>query len=105
MYAGADGWDQATSVFYSTSNVWYLQNHTAWSNTRIPDEEWWMVSNQKGGMWVRFEKSSSALTVSTSKDGENWATSLACDGITAKGIYLYATFVSELRDVKLSTGG
>ena len=104
MYAGANGWDQAVSVFYSASNVWYLQNHTSWSNTVLPDEEWWMVSEQKGGMWVRFDKSGSTLTVSTSKDGENWTTSLSHDSITAKGIYLYATLASELRDIQLTIG-
>ena len=104
MYAGADGWEQAVSVFYSASNVWYLQNHTSWSNTVIPDEEWWMVSEQKGGMWVRFEKSGSTLTVSSSKDGENWTTTLSHDAITANGIYLYATLASELRNIKLTVG-
>ena len=104
MYAGADAWDQAVSVFYSSSNVWYLQNHTIWSNTVIPDVEWWMVSIQKGGMYVRFDKSGSTLTVSTSQDGVNWTTTLNHDSITAKGIYLYATLASELRDVKLTIG-
>ena len=104
MYAGADGWEQAVSVFYSASNKWYLQNHTSWSNTVLPDEEWWMVSQQKGGMYVRFEKSGSTLTLSTSKDGVNWVTSLNHDSITAKGIYLYATLVSELRDIQLTIG-
>ncbi len=104
MYAGADAWDQAVSVFYSASNQWYLQNHTSWSNTVLPDEEWWMVSQQKGGMWVRFEKSGSTLTVSTSKDGETWTTSLSHDSITANGIYLYATLASQFRDVKLTVG-
>lgn len=104
MYAGADGWEQAVSVFYSASNKWYLQNHTSWSNTVLPDEEWWMVSQQKGGMYVRFEKNGSTLTLSTSKDGVNWVTSLNHDSITAKGIYLYATLVSELRDIQLTIG-
>ena len=104
MYAGADGWEQAVSVFYSASNKWYLQNHTSWSNTVLPDEEWWMVSQQKGGMYVRFEKSGTTLTLSTSKDGVNWVTSLNHDSITAKGIYLYATLASELRDIQLTIG-
>ena len=104
MYAGADGWEQAVSVFYSASNKWYLQNHTSWSNTVLPDEEWWMVSQQKGGMYVRFEKSGTTLALSTSKDGVNWVTSLNHDSITAKGIYLYATLASELRDIQLTIG-
>jgi hypothetical protein len=104
MYAGADGWEQAVSVFYSASNKWYLQNHTSWSNTVLPDEEWWMVSQQKGGMYVRFKKSGTTLTLSTSKDGVNWVTSLNHDSITAKGIYLYATLASELRDIQLTIG-
>ena len=45
-----------------------------------------------------------ALTLSTSKDGVNWVTSLNHDSITAKGIYLYATLVSELRDIQLTIG-
>ena len=104
MYAGADGWDQAVSVFYSASNVWYLQNHTAWTNTVIPDQTWWMISEQSGGMYVRFEKTGSALVVSVSQDGQNWATTLSHDTITAKGIYLYATLTSQLRDVQLTVG-
>ena len=104
MYAGADAWDQAVSIFYSKSNVWYLQNHTVWSNAVIPDETWWMLSNQKGGMYVRFEKTGSTLTVSLSQDGVNWTTTLSHDTISAKGIYLYATLSSELRDVRLTIG-
>jgi hypothetical protein len=105
MYAGADGWDQAISVFYNAgSNLWYLQDHTNWSNTQLPDEHWWMVSKESGGMYVRFEKSGTTLTLSTSKDGVNWVTSLNHDSITAKGIYLYATLASELRDIQLTIG-
>jgi hypothetical protein len=101
MYAGADSWTQAISVYYNRSN-WYLQNHTNWANTQIANEQWWNLSAESGGMWLRFHKNGDVLTVSVSADGENWTTSLSLQNITAKGIYLLATLPSELRDVKLS---
>ena len=103
MYAGADSWTQATSVYYNKAN-WYLQNHINWANTQLPDEQWWMLSAESGGMWVRFEKSADVLTVSVSADGENWTSSLSYTGVTAKGIYLLATQISQLRDIKLTAG-
>ena len=103
MYAGADSWTQATSVFYNKAN-WYLQNHTNWANTQLPDEQWWMLSAESGGMWVRFDKSADVLTVFVSADGENWTSSLSYTGVTAKGIYLLATLTSQFRDVKLTAG-
>ena len=103
MYAGADGWSQAVSVYYNRAN-WYLQNHTNWANTQLTDEQWWKLSAESGGMWVRFQKSGNVLTVSVSADGENWTSTLSHTGATAKGIYLIATITSQLRDVKLTAG-
>ena len=103
MYAGADGWGQAVSVYYNRAN-WYLQNHTNWANTQLPDEQWWKLSAEGGGMWVRFQKTGNILTVSVSADGENWTSTLNHTGATAKGIYLIATITSQLRDVKLTEG-
>ena len=103
MYAGADGWGQAVSVYYNRVN-WYLQNHTNWANTQLADEQWWKLSAESGGMWVRFAKNGNVLTVSVSADGENWTSSLSHTNVTAKGIYLLATLASELRDVKLTAG-
>lgn len=102
MYAGADSWGQATSVYYNRAN-WYLQNHTNWSNTQLTDPQWWMLSAESGGMWVRFEKQGSVLTVFASDDGENWTSSLSYNGVSAKGIYLLATLTSQLRDISLTT--
>ena len=101
MYAGADSWGQATSVYYNRAN-WYLQNHTNWSNTQLTDEQWWKLSAESGGMWVRFAKNGNVLTVSVSADGESWTSSLSYTGVTAKGIYLLATLTSQLRDIKLT---
>ncbi len=101
MYAGADSWGQAVSVYYNRAN-WYLQNHTNWANIQLPDEQWWKLSAESGGMWVRFAKNGNVLTVSVSADGENWTSTLHHEGATAKGIYLYATLSSWLRDVKLT---
>ena len=103
MYAGANGWDQAISVFYNcVSNTWHLQDHTSWSNVQIPDEHWWMVSEVSGGMYVRFVRNGSSLTVWTSKDGVNWTNTLSMGGITENNIYLVSTLASELRDVTIS---
>jgi len=103
MYAGADGWGQAISVFYNcVSNSWHLQDHTNWANVQIPDEHWWMVSQESGGMYVRFVKNGSMLTVWTSKDGVNWNNTLSMGGIIEKNIYLVATLASQLRDVTIS---
>jgi len=103
MYAGADSWGQAVSVYYNRAN-WYLQNHTNWANTQLTDEQWWKLSAESGGMWVRFVKNGNTLTTYVSADGENWTSSLIHNNITAKGIYLFATLASQLRDVKLTTG-
>ena len=103
MYAGADGWGHAVSVYYNRVN-WYLQNHTNWANTQLTDEQWWKLSDESGGMWVRFAKNGNVLTVSVSADGVNWTSSLSHTGATAKGICLIATITSQLRDVKLTAG-
>lgn len=103
MYAGANGWDQAISVFYNyVSNTWHLQDHSNWGNTQIPDEHWWMVSEASGGMYVRFVKNGSLLTVWTSADGVNWTNTLSLSGITENNIYLVSTLTSQLRDVTIS---
>ena len=103
MYAGADGWGQAVSVYYNKAN-WYLQNHTNWANVQLPDEQWWKLSAESGGMWVRFQKNGNVLTVSVSADGANWTSTLQHTGATAKGIYLIVTLASQLRNVKLTIG-
>jgi hypothetical protein len=103
MYAGADSWGQAVSVYYNRTD-WYLQNHTNWANIQLPDEQWWKLSAEIGGMWVRFQKKGNVLTVSVSADGENWTSTLSHTDATAKGIYLIATITSQLRDVKLTAG-
>ena len=103
MYAGANGWDQAISVFYNcASNTWHLQDHTSWSNIQLPDQQWWMVSQASGGMYIRFVKNGSNLTVWASADGVNWTSKLSMEGVTEKNINLVATMVSQLRDVKIS---
>lgn len=92
VYAGADGFDQAVAVLYSyQQNQWYLQNQTTWNNIVLTEDEANLLNAENGGLWVRWIRSGSTLTLWISTDGVNWTRSLSHYGITDNDLYIKST--------------
>lgn len=74
-YVGTDGWNKNIAVMYRTDwgfSIWGGESMSDWSWADIESTHIEKLHSTNGGMWVRWVRSGSTLSLWTSTDGTSW---------------------------------
>ena len=107
LFAGADGFSQAVAVLAvgGSATNWRVQNQTTWKSYVMDESYYSLLNKDNGGMYVRWIRSGSDLTLWISADGINWQKTQSHTGITEPNLYIKANqdLGAQLLDVTFSS--
>ena len=104
VYVSPSGFGQGLAIFRENSGIWKIQDLGTWAGYNITGSHAQMLYDGTGGMWIRWMRNGSGLSVYTSADGTAWSY-LGTRSISAdndRGIYLDTQRGAALTDVNIS---
>ena len=104
VYVSPGGFGQGLAIFRENSGTWKIQNLGTWAGYNITESHAQMLYDGTGGMWIRWVRNGSSMSVYTSADGATWSylCTRTLDANNDKGIYLDTQRGATLTDINIS---
>lgn len=109
-YVGTDDWNKNIAVMYRTDwgfPIWGGESMSDWSWADIESSHIEMLNSTNGGMWVRWVRSGSTLSLWTSADGASWKHVVQNPMLDTEvqGLYIQSAgdYESKLTNVRITT--
>lgn len=110
VYAGTDGWNKNIAVMFRTDwgfPIWGGESMSDWGWADIESTHIEKLNSTNGGMWVRWVRSGSTLSLWTSEDGTSWKHVVENPMLDTEvqGLYIQSAgdYESRLTDVRITT--